>query len=141
MKRIPDGAVLRKDNQWGIPRKCALFISDEPDSTTSGSDILESHYDRPPEEGYSDVHSTGRPHDVHVAEELCSPREHLEKQWSGCSKTLQITARSSSLIGHRLQRSLLGLQNGRGLRRRQFLDFQGSRTENNIGRCLKPLCV
>ena len=48
MKRIPDGAVLRKDNQWGIPRKRALFISDGPDSTTSGSDILEGHYDRPP---------------------------------------------------------------------------------------------
>ena len=79
VKRIPDGAVLRKDNQWGIPQKCALFISDGPDSTTSGSDILEGHYDRPPEEGYSDVHSTGRPHDVHVAEELCSPSEHLEK--------------------------------------------------------------
>ena len=76
VKRIPDGAVLRKDNQWGIPRKRALFISDRPDSTTSGSDILEGHYYRPPEEGYSDVHSTGRPHDVHVAEELCSPREH-----------------------------------------------------------------
>ena len=25
------------------------------------------------------MHSTGRPHDVHVAEEPCSPREHLEK--------------------------------------------------------------
>ena len=63
----------------GIPRKRALFVSDGPDGTTSGSDILEGHYDRPPEEGYSDVHSTGRPHDVHVAEELCSPSEHLEK--------------------------------------------------------------
>ena len=79
VKRIPDGKVLRRDNQWGIPRNRALFVSDGPDSTTSGSDILEGHYDRPPEEGYSDVHSTGRPHDVHVAEELCSPSEHLEK--------------------------------------------------------------
>ena len=73
VKRIPDGAVLRRDNQWGIPRRRALFISDGPDSTTSGSDILEGHCDRPPEEGYSDVHCTGRPHDVHMAEELCSP--------------------------------------------------------------------
>ena len=79
MKRIPDGAVLWRDNQWGISRKRALFISDGPDSTTSGSDILEGHYDRPPEEGYSDMHSSGQPHDVHVAEELCSPSEHLEK--------------------------------------------------------------
>ena len=68
VKRIPDGAILMRDNQWGIPRKRALFISDGPDSTTSGSYILEGHYDRPPEEGYSDVHSTGRPHDVHVTE-------------------------------------------------------------------------
>ena len=79
MKRIPDGTVLRRDNQWGIPRKCALFVSDGPDSTTSGSDILEGHYDRPPEKGYSDVHSTRRPHDVQVTEELCSPSENLEK--------------------------------------------------------------
>ena len=25
------------------------------------------------------MHNSGRPHDVHVAEELCSPGEHLEK--------------------------------------------------------------
>ena len=59
MKRIPDGTVLRRDNQWGIPRKRALFISDGPDSTTSGSDILEGHYDRPPEEEYSDIPKSG----------------------------------------------------------------------------------
>ena len=79
MKRIPDGTVLRKDNQWGIPRKCALFESDGPDSTTSGSDILEGHYDRPPEEEYSDIPNSGRTHDVYVAEELCSPSRQLEK--------------------------------------------------------------
>ena len=36
VKRIPDGTVHRRDNQWGIPRKRALFVSDGPDSTTSG---------------------------------------------------------------------------------------------------------
>ena len=41
VKRIPDGTVLRRDNQWGIPRKRALFVPDGPASTTSGSDILE----------------------------------------------------------------------------------------------------
>ena len=127
VKQISNGAVLRRDNQWVIPRKHALFRSDRPDNTTSGSDILEGHYDRPPEQGYSDLHNTGRPHDVHVTEELCSPSEHLEKgSGPACSKILQITARSSCSIGHRLRRSLLGLRNGRGLRRRQFLDFQGS---------------
>ena len=78
MKQIPDATVLRRDNQWGIPRKRALFVSDGPDSTTSGSDILEGHYDRPPEEGYSDIPNSGRPHDVHVAEELCSLSRQLE---------------------------------------------------------------
>ena len=47
VKWIPDGTVLRRDNQWGIPRKHALFILDGPDSTTSGSDILEGHFGRP----------------------------------------------------------------------------------------------
>ena len=40
VRRIPDGTVQRKDNQWGIPCKRALFVSDEPDSTTSGSAVL-----------------------------------------------------------------------------------------------------
>ena len=36
--------------------------------------------------------------------------DNWKKQWSGCSKTLQITARSSNSIGHRRRRSLLGLE-------------------------------
>ena len=110
MKRIPDGTVLRRDNQWGIPRKRALFVSDGPDSTTSGSDILEGHYDRPPEEEYSDIPNSGRPHDWYVAEELCSPSTQLEKAVVRLQQdiTAQITARSSNSIGHRLWQSLLG---------------------------------
>ena len=110
MKRIPDGTVLRRDNQWGIPRKRALFVSDGPDSTTSGSDILEGHYDRPPEEEYSDIPNSGQPHDWYVAEELCSPSRQLEKAVVRLQQdiTAQITARSSNSIGHRLRRSLLG---------------------------------
>ena len=79
VKRIPDRTMLRRDNQWGIPRKRALFVLDGPDSTTSGSDILEGHSDRPPEEEYSDIPNSGRPHDGYVAEELCSPSRQLEK--------------------------------------------------------------
>ena len=41
-----------RDNQWDI-------TSDGPDSTTSGSDIPEGHYDRPPEEEYSDIPKSG----------------------------------------------------------------------------------
>ena len=79
MKRVPDGTVLRRDNQWGIPRKRALFASDGPDSTTSGSDILEGHYDRPPEEEESDIPNSGRSHDGYVAEDLCSSSRQLKK--------------------------------------------------------------
>ena len=39
----------------------ALFTSDGPDSTTSGSDIPEGYADRPPE--YSEGLISGRPHD------------------------------------------------------------------------------
>ena len=58
-----------------IPRKRALFTSDGPDSTTSGSDILEGHSDRPPE--YSDILISGRPQDEGGTEGLCSPRRQL----------------------------------------------------------------
>ena len=78
VKQIPDGMVLRRDNQWDIPRKRALFISDGPDSTTSGSDILEDHYDRPPEVEYSDIVISGRPQDESGTEGLCSPSRQLD---------------------------------------------------------------
>ena len=105
---IPDGTVHQRDNQWGIPRKRALFVSDGPDSTTSGSDVLEGHYGRPPDDGYPGIANSGRPQEVHSQEELCSPSRQLE----------EAVVRQDS-IGHRLRRSLLGLRNGRGLRRRQ----------------------
>ena len=80
MKRIPDGTVLRRDNQWDIPRRRALFISDGPDSTTSaGSDIPEGHSDRPPEVEYSDILISGLPQDDSRTEGLCSPSSQLEK--------------------------------------------------------------
>ena len=78
VKRIPDGTVLHRDNQWDIPRKRALFISDGLDSTTSGSDILEGHSDRPPEVEYSAIPKSGRPQDENVAKGLCSPSRQLE---------------------------------------------------------------
>ena len=49
MKRTSDEMILRRDNQWDIPWKRALFISDGLDSMTSGSDIPEGHSDRPPD--------------------------------------------------------------------------------------------
>ena len=64
VKRIPDGTVLPNGlpNQWDIPWKRALFISDGPDSTTSSNDILIS----------------GRPQDESGTEGLCSPSRQLE---------------------------------------------------------------
>ena len=141
VKRIPDGTVFRRDNQWGIPRKRALFVSDGPDSTTSGSDIPEGHYDRPPEEEFSDIPNSGRPHDGYVAEELCSPRRQLE---------IAVVRLQLDIADYREELELNGTQTPAvstrppkwsGLRQRQFLDFQGSRTGSNIGRCLKPLYV
>ena len=95
MKRIPDGTVLRRDNQWDIPRKRALFTSDGPDSTTSGSDIPEGHSDRPPEV---------RPQDESGTEGQCSPSRQLEIAVV-CRRTLMITVRSSNSRGSKLRRS------------------------------------
>ena len=117
VRRIPDGTVHRRDNQWGIPRKRALFVSDGPDSTTSGSDVLEGHYGRPPDDHRKCIRK--RNYVLRV--------DNWKKQWSGCSKTLQIIARSSDSVGHRLRRSLLGLRNGRGLSRRFAAAFSPGR--------------
>ena len=50
--QIPEETGRHRDSRWDIPRKRALFTSDGPDSTTSGSDIPEGHADRPPEVEY-----------------------------------------------------------------------------------------
>ena len=39
VNQIPEETVVHRNSQWDIPRKRALFTSDGPDSTTSGSDI------------------------------------------------------------------------------------------------------
>ena len=79
MRRIPDGTVHRRDNQWGIPHKRALFVSDGPDSTSSGSDIVEGHYGGPPDDGYPGIANSGRSQEVHSQEELHSPSRQLEE--------------------------------------------------------------
>ena len=108
MKRIPDGTDLRRDNQWDITRKGALFVSDGPDSTTSGSDILEGHYDRPPEEKYSDIPKSGRPHDGYVAERLCSPIRQLEKAVVRLQQDIADYRAELKLNMTQTRRSLLG---------------------------------
>ena len=108
MKRIPDETVLRRDNQWDIPRKRALFISDGLDSTTSGSDIPEGHSDRPLEVEYSDILISGRPQDDSGTEELCSPSRQLEiavvrlqKDIDDYRKELELTRNQTPAVAHR----------------------------------------
>ena len=99
-----------RDNQWDI-------TSDGPDSTTSGSDIPEGHYDRPPEEEYSDIPTSGRPHVGYVAEGLCSPIRQLEKAvvWLQQDMTDYRTA-----LRLRTQTPDSGLQTDSGLRRKKI---------------------
>ena len=52
--QIPEETPIHRDSRWDIPRKRALFTSDGPDSTTSGSDTPESHADQPPDVEYSE---------------------------------------------------------------------------------------
>ena len=76
--RIPEETGRHRDSRWDIPRKRALFTSDGPDSTTSGSDILEGHADRPPEVEYSERLTLDKRQDEGGTEGLCSPHMELE---------------------------------------------------------------
>ena len=78
VNRIHEEMVVHKDSRWDIPRKRALFTSDGLASTTSGSDIPESHADRPPEIEYSERLISRRPQDKGGTEGLCSPNMELE---------------------------------------------------------------
>ena len=79
VNRIPEEMVVHRDSRWDIPRKRALFTSDGPDSTTSGSDIPEGYADRPPEEEYSEGLISRRSQDGGGTERLYSPSMDLEK--------------------------------------------------------------
>ena len=70
--------VAHRDSRWDIPWKRALFTSDGPDSTTSDSDIPESHADRPPEVECSEKLISGKRQDEGGTERVCSPKMELE---------------------------------------------------------------
>ena len=76
---IPEETGVHRDSRWDIPRKRALFASDGPDSTTSGSDIPEGHADRPPEVKYSERLTSAKRQDEGGTEGLCSPHTELER--------------------------------------------------------------
>ena len=106
--RIPDETVIRRDSQWDIPRKRVLFISDGPDSTKPGSDIPESHSDRPPEVEYSERLISRRPQDEGGTEGLCSPNMQLEmavvrlqKDIDDCRTELELARKQTPAVALR----------------------------------------
>ena len=76
--RIPEETVAHRDSRWDIPWKRALFMSDELDSTMSGSDIPEGHSDRLLVVGYSDKPISRQHQDEDGTEGRCSPNMELE---------------------------------------------------------------
>ena len=78
MRRIHDAAVHWRENQWGIPHKRALFVSDGPDNTPSSSDVVEGHYVGPSDDGYPVVSQSGLLQEVDSQEEVYSPSRQLE---------------------------------------------------------------
>ena len=73
-----DGEVHRRENQWGILHKRALFGSDGPDSMSSGSDVVEGQYWGPPDDGYPVVAQSGLLHENNSREEAWFPSRKLE---------------------------------------------------------------
>ena len=78
VNRILEETGIHRDSRWDSPRKRALFTSDGPDSTTSGSDIVEGHADRPPEIEYSERLTAAKRQYEGGTERLCSSNMELE---------------------------------------------------------------
>ena len=78
MRWSTDGAVHWRENQWGIPVKRALFVSDGPDSSSSSSDVVEGHYLGPSDDGYPVVTQSGILHEIDLQEEAWSPSRPLK---------------------------------------------------------------
>ena len=72
--RIPEEKVTHKDNRWDTPWKRALFMSDGPDSMTSGSDIPEGHADRPLQVKYSEILIAAKRQDEGGTQRDCARR-------------------------------------------------------------------
>ena len=109
--RIPEETGRPRDSRWDIPRKRALFTSDGPDSTTSGSDIPEGHADRPPEVEYSERLTSAKRQDEGGTEGLCSPHMELEmaviqlqRDVEDCRSELELARKRTSAVIRRPQR-------------------------------------
>ena len=133
--------VIHKNSRWDIPQKRALFTSDGPDSTTSGSDIPESHADRPPEVEYSERLISRRPKDKGGTEGLCSPNMQLEmavvrlqKDVDDCRTELELARKHTPAVALRPRRRS-------GFTSTPVPRYSGKSTGSSTVRCLKPLYV
>ena len=107
----PEETGTHRDSWWDIPRKRALFTSDGPDSTTSGSDIPEGHADRPPEVEYSERLTSAKRQDEGRTEGLCSPHMELEmaviqlqRDVEDCHSELELARKQTSAVTRLPQR-------------------------------------
>ena len=140
-RRNVDSTVHRMESQWGIPHKRALIGSDGPDSMSSSSDVVEGHHLEPPDDRYPVMTQSGLIQNNDSCEEAWSPSRRLEvvvarlqKDIADYRKEIKVSSVQSTAIPSRpTKRS--------DLRQRQFLDFRDNLAGNNIGRCLRQLCV
>ena len=71
-----EDVARQTEHQWDTPRKRALFGSDEPDSMTSGSDVVETQDVGLPRDGYSMGAQSG----------LFTENDSPEAAWSSSKK-------------------------------------------------------
>ena len=111
VNHIPEEMGVHRDSRWDSPRKRALFTSDGPDSTTSGSDIPEGHTDRPPEIEYSERLTSAKRQDEGGTERLCSPNIklkmtviQLQRDVDECRTELELARKQTPAVTFRPQR-------------------------------------
>ena len=104
--QIPEETAIHRNSRWDIPRKRALFTSDEPDRT-SGSDTP-SHADQSPEVEYSERGMTEKQQDEGGTERLCSLHMTLEmaviqlqKDLDDCRTEFEITRKLTPAVDRR----------------------------------------
>ena len=73
-----EDVARQTEHWWDTPRKRALFGSDEPDSMTSGSDVVETHDFGLPRDGYSMGDQSGLFIENDSPEAAWSPSKKLE---------------------------------------------------------------
>ena len=75
---VEEDVVRQTEHRWDTPRKRALFGSDEPDSMTSGSDVVETQDFGLPRDGYPMGAQSGLFIENDSPEAAWSPSQKLE---------------------------------------------------------------